>query len=232
MANHLIMELVNRVAATATMFVTFVIVLASPLSEITTPRALPARNVSSQESAPATTTSDGTTSEVRLQSVREIFDVSQLTARQTKWAQTVLASKCNFDWTRLAGRLNGEKVKLQLSQPPARAMFYTAPARIAVHKYYYREERLEASRLLAWEAAHAVDIYWMTEDHRAKITELYHGDHDEAHGWFEGAYEDQIGEAFMEGFVGAFCPELALEKSFFSHETTPEISAAIRTTLE
>jgi hypothetical protein len=105
-------------------------------------------------------------------------------------------------------------------------MYYPPEKRLVVHRYFFTKERAEASRILAWEAAHVVDIYSLSDSDHAAITDLYHSGADD-HGWFAGRYDDQVGEAFMEGFVAAYCPRLEAP-STFSHETTPDVAAGIR----
>jgi len=166
-------------------------------------------------------------SESRLSEVDRVFDTSALGPRQASWARNVLGDGCDFSWSDLEPRLAGRRIEIRLGEPAARAMYYPDQLRMVIHRYYYRNERTEADRLLAWESAHAVDLLAMSEEQRQQVTELYHSDHHDDHGWLDGAYESQVGEAFMEGFVAAFCPSLATESSFV-HVTTPEIADGIK----
>jgi len=118
-------------------------------------------------------------------------------------------------------------VKIQIGEPPARAMFYPGGPRVVIHRYYFQSERDEASRLLAWESAHAIDFFALWEDQREDIIRAYHDGRLDDHGWLDGPYDEQTGEAFMEGFVAAFCPSLTTDATF-AHVTTPEIAQEIR----
>jgi hypothetical protein len=159
-----------------------------------------------------------------------VFNLSKLTDPQKRWARTILSQGCSYDWQKLIPSLSGRKIKIQIGNPSARAMFYPAELRLVIHRYYYRSERADASRLLGWETAHAVDLLSLDEEQRADITDLYHADTSDDHGWLYGSYEHQVGEAFMEGFVAAFCPTLSTDP-LFSHETSPEIAEGIRSEL-
>lgn len=155
-----------------------------------------------------------------------VFDLSNLDEPGIAWAQRVLNQECSFDWTRVAAGVGADKVRVELDAPPARGMYYPAEKRLVVHRYFYSDQPAVASRVLAWEAAHVVDIYSLSDTERQSIADLYHEGSDD-HGWLSGAYEDQVGEAFMEGFVAAFCPGLEASP-YFTHETTPEVAAGIR----
>jgi hypothetical protein len=206
------------------------LLLATPLSSDPAEselRPLPAGDVDVDDSALAETSSDAATAE-RAASVSRVFDFSAMTARQRHWAQGILIEQCSFDWDRLLAKLNGSRVKVRIAEPPARAMFYPADPRVEVHRYFYRSERAVAGRLLAWETAHAVDIFLLSEEQRLEIMELYHGGSSDDHGWLSGDYGDQVGEAFMEGFTAAFCPGLTSSTSSFNHVTTPEIAERLR----
>lgn len=173
----------------------------------------------------------GTTAGTQASSdLRLVFNLSKLTDGQKRWARAILGEGCDFGWDRLVGPLAGRKIKIVLGDPPARAMFYPGELRLVIQRYFYREERTEASRLLGWEIAHAIDLLVMSDDDRHAIVDLYHSDDTDNHGWLSGSYEDQVGEAFMEGFVAAFCPALSVEP-MFGHETTSEIADGIRSQL-
>lgn len=160
----------------------------------------------------------------------KVFDLTALTEAQQRWARTTLTGGCGYDWTKLTEALAGRKIQVRLGRLRARAMFYPSDLRIVVHRYYYKSERPEASRLLGLEVAHAVDIVVVTADERSRIADMYHSAGSDDHQWLAGEYEDQVGEAFMEGFVAAFCPALSVDP-VFSHETTSTIAAGIRSEL-
>ena len=191
-----------------------------------TDHALAARHIGTVESEASTAPRFATT-ESRLSEVDRVFNTSALGPRQASWARDVLGGGCDYTWSDLEPRLAGRRITIQLGEPAARAMYYPNELRIVVHRYYYRNERTEASRLLPWESAHAADLLSMTEEQRHRVTDLYHPHEDDDHRWLEGQYDHQVGEAFMEGFVAAFCPSLATEARF-EHVTTPEIAAEIR----
>ena len=160
-------------------------------------------------------------------SVGSVFDLSSLRAAEVVWAQETLSQECSFDWDELGGHMGDRRVHVELGDPPARGMYYPAEYRLEVHKYYFQHEPAVAARVLAWEAAHVVDLMSLTDTQRGRIQALYHDGHSDSHGWFSGRYAEQVGEAFMEGFVAAYCPGLAAE-SVFTHETTPAIATEIK----
>ena len=157
-----------------------------------------------------------------------IFDFSSLDAPATTWAVDVLGSSCDYDWTKLAQGLEGRKVRIDIATPAARGMFYPADMHVEVHRYYYKNAPHQAGRILAWELAHAVDFLAMTPDQRQQIIGLYNYGPDDPQEWLTGPYEDQVGEAFMEGFVAAYCAPLSVRSDYFSHRTTPELGQGIR----
>jgi hypothetical protein len=160
-----------------------------------------------------------------------LFDLSALDAHGTAWATSVLENSCDYDWTRLAQGLDGRKVKIEIATPSARGMFYPAEMRVEVHRYYYKNAPQQAGRILAWELAHAVDFLAMTSEQREQILGLYNYGPEDPQEWLTGPYEDQVGEAFMEGFVAAYCAPLSVRSDYFSHRTTPEIGQGIRQVL-
>lgn len=163
--------------------------------------------------------------------LQSIFDFSALDPQQTAWATKVVATSCDYDWTKLSDSLDGRKVKVEIGAPSARGMYYPSELRVEVHRYYYRNAPQQASRILAWELAHAVDMQALTPSQREQIIGLYDYGSSDTREWLTGPYEDQVGEAFMEGFVEAFCKPLSVRSDYFSHRTTPDIGLGIRNVL-
>ena len=81
------------------------------------------------------------------------------------------------------------------------------------------------------EAAHAVDFFYLTEPMRQAIWASLHGGTvtpHPGHDWFEpAAYGDQIGEAWMAGFVHAFSDYVPWQGAW-SHKFTVEQARALR----
>lgn len=161
----------------------------------------------------------------------KVFDFSSLSPTQTTWVRTILTVKCDFDWRKLEPGLAGNKVRIEIAEPSAPGMYYVSELRLAVNRYYYRLQRATAGKILAWELAHAVDMVSMTPEQRQQIIEFYDYGEGDTHQWLSGPYYQQVGEAFMEGFVAAFCPTISGQPTF-AHVTTPEIAAKIRDLLD
>lgn len=90
-----------------------------------------------------------------------------------------------------------------------------------------------AQEVMLSEAAHMVDFFYMTEDHREAVWDAYHpgldinkGHH--GHDWFDvGGYQDFVGESLMAGFTRAYSDvNVVLEQ--FTHKSTQEAVAGIR----
>lgn len=81
------------------------------------------------------------------------------------------------------------------------------------------------------EGAHATDMYYMNvKGWRPTVFAFYHPQGSDNHGWFEGPYFTQVGEAFMGGFIRAFT-NIPLSIQGFVHPTTDEIAEKIRALL-
>jgi len=82
------------------------------------------------------------------------------------------------------------------------------------------------------EGAHATDFFYLWPNNlRKPLYDIYHPNGPDQHGHFEGPYFDTVGEAFMGGFVYATTdkPPSLLG---FSHVTTKEVAAKIKTLLK
>lgn len=89
-----------------------------------------------------------------------------------------------------------------------------------------------AAEVFLSEAAHQVDFFYLTDDDREAIWDIYHdaagdiGDH--GHNWFdEGAYETWVGESLMAGFTRAYS-DVHISLSQFTHVTTDEVARELR----
>lgn len=89
-----------------------------------------------------------------------------------------------------------------------------------------------AAEVFLSEAAHQVDFFYLTDDDREAIWDIYHdtagdiGDH--GHNWFdEGAYETWVGESLMAGFTRAYS-DVHVSLSQFTHVTTDEVARELR----
>lgn len=82
------------------------------------------------------------------------------------------------------------------------------------------------------EVAHMVDFFYMTDDKRDAIYQVYHGNSEvHGHGWFDsGSYEDWVGESFMNTFCLAYS-DVIPKLDFFTHKSTPEVVISVRNIL-
>lgn len=81
-----------------------------------------------------------------------------------------------------------------------------------------------AGEVFMAEAAHMIDFFLLTDSDREQISSAFG-----TSGWWEGAYEDQVGEAFMGAFIAAFTEfEPTLEPL---RQLTPKIIETVRTVL-
>jgi hypothetical protein len=82
------------------------------------------------------------------------------------------------------------------------------------------------------EAAHAVDVFYATDEERAAIAAAWHPAGPDEHGWFDvGEYETWMGEGLMGAFCRAFAPSIPVTLTQFVHPATPEIAAVVRRVL-
>jgi hypothetical protein len=105
----------------------------------------------------------------------------------------------------------------------AQGMYWPSSGLIGIHDQLSPSH---AARIWLYEAAHAVDTGLLRDEHRDELYLLaHHGyvpqGHREQHPWFgRVAHHDQVGEAFMYAFVGAFT-DLPESSSYGSHSVGP-----------
>jgi hypothetical protein len=126
-------------------------------------------------------------------------------------------------------------------------LFYLPPhTRVLLDTSLEQHPDLAREVFLA-EAAHAVDYHFMKPEHRRAVVNLLHRDdlapdadvsdgavfHLDGHecSWFDvGAYEDWVGEAFMETFIEAYARSVPVTIAL-NHPTTPTVATAVRMVL-
>jgi len=179
-----------------------------------------------------------------------IFDLSRLTIARREQVERAIRS-ISFDFERLRPGMRAQGIRAIVV---AFGDLDDAGAR-AAHRLRRKVEGEQASTLGLWytdgrialsndlndlgvrvvfalEAAHAVDQLLLDDEARQEIAQTYVedvGPSARAPAWWDEAYEDQIGEAFMFAFVQAYTTHSVRDVEF--RVTTPRVIAAVRRVL-
>lgn len=165
--------------------------------------------------------------------VGSIFDVSALD-REGEAAVSLALQRCDYFFDRIRP---GLKTKGGANSVPVR--WGKLPSDLNAEVALPRKPILtvnvdlkgapveEVATIILGESAHLVDQFHMTAAQRNAIVAAFGGGK-----WFSGAaYEDQIGESFMGGFIYAFSDFKPLKDDhidIFTHQPTPAIGKEIR----
>lgn len=183
-----------------------------------------------------------------------LFDLSGLTPDQQEWAVKALAH-CTFDFSRLLPRLYEDAGRsefilrtrnmnpdLPASSPGMRPEEFT-------YAMAYYDGSIELDETLSEdefvptlleESAHLVDFFYLTDDLRKRLVDVYVSENNATTRpvWFydDGdplagdRYYEQVGESFMVGFVKTFT-DVAFGDQDFDMRATPIVIEAVRQVL-
>lgn len=101
--------------------------------------------------------------------------------------------------------------------------------RVTLDTSLENDETLAAEVLLS-EGAHMADFFALTDQQRERIYVAFHGGDttEHGHGWFDVAsYREEVGEAFMGGFIRAFASAVDVTIPF-AHPATDTVGREIR----
>lgn len=183
--------------------------------------------------APRSVTVDDSVRHAERPANLDVFDLTRLSAQSRGWLEEFLAG-CDFDFSRvLPGLTAAGKLKIRVTEEPMSGGVGGWASTDAQIDMNTRLGKDDYQAVFGMESAHEVNFFLprFEADYQPKIIGLFHPAGSDRHQWFGSTpYFDQVGEAWTTTFVWSFS-RWRPDPNNYTHATTPELAAALRTLL-